>query len=139
VADLHAELRPLCHATFELAEPVVVSGGAAGIRLVAEITGARFEGERFRASMIGASSADWAVVEPDGRIVADVRLLLKTDDDAVVAVHYQGRGDAATGITVSAPLFETGDERYAWLTRTVVVGKSHFDGTVLEYEMYEVS
>jgi hypothetical protein len=139
VADLHAELRPLCHATFEVGAPTVVGSGPAGTRLIAEITGARFEGERFKASLTGASSADWAVVEPDGRILADVRMLLRTDDDAVVALHYQGRGDAASGFTYSAPLFETGDERYQWLTKLLVVGKSSFDGTTLTYEMYEVA
>ena len=41
-------------------------------------------------------------------------------------------------MTYSAPLFETGDERYAWLTRIQAVGKSTFDGTQLEYEMFEV-
>ena len=68
----------------------------------------------------------------------DVRLTLQTDDGAVVLVAYQGRGDAATGTSYSAPLFETGDERYAWLTRIQAVGKSTFDGTQLHYEMFEL-
>ena len=135
---IDATLRPLCHAVYELGETRTISSGATGTRLIAEITGARYEGERFHASLLGTACADWATIGPDGRIEIDVRLTLETDDGAVVFVHYQGRGDAATGITYSAPLFETGDERYAWLTRIQAVGKSTFDGTRLEYEMFEV-
>jgi hypothetical protein len=39
----------------------------------------------------------------------------------------------------TTPRFETGDERYAWLTRIQAVGKSVFDGTKLEYEIFEVA
>ena len=72
-------------------------------------------------------------------VLVDVRLTLQTDDGAIVHVHYEGRGDAATGVTCAAPLFETSDERYAWLTRIQAVGKSVFDGTKLEYEIFEVA
>jgi hypothetical protein len=135
---IEASLRPLCHAVYELGEARVVSSGSAGTRLVAEITQARFEGERLRGSSVGGACADWATIDADGRVQVDVRLTLLTDDGATVYVHYEGRGDAATGVTYSAPLFETGDERYAWLTRIQAVGKSTFDGTRLEYEMFEV-
>jgi hypothetical protein len=132
-------LRPLCHAVYELGETHMVSSGAAGTRLISGITSVRYEGERFKASAIGGANADWATIDPDGRVLVDVRLTLRTDDGAIVHVHYQGRGDAATGVTCAAPLFETGDERYAWLTRIQAVGKSVFDGTKLEYEIFEVA
>ncbi len=132
------ELRPLCSATYELGDTATVSSGPLGTRLVSEIASARFEGERFQASLLGSAAADWAAIEPDGRILIDVRLTLQTDDGAVVLVAYQGRGDAASGTSYSAPLFETGDERYAWLTRLQAVGKSTFDGTQLHYEMFEL-
>ena len=88
--------------------------------------------------MLGRAAADWALVEPDGRILADVRLTLQTDDGAVILMTYEGRGDSATGVVHTAPRFETGDERYAWLTRIQAVGKGVFDGATLEYELYEV-
>jgi len=132
------ELRPLCRATYELGDTATVSSGPLGTRLVSEIASARYEGERFRASLLGSANADWATIEPDGRICIDVRLTLQTDDGAVVLVTYQGRGDAATGTSYSAPLFETSDERYRWLTRIQAVGKSTFDGTQLHYEMFEL-
>jgi hypothetical protein len=136
---IEVTLKPVCHAVYELGETRVISSGPAGTRLISEITGARYEGERFCASLLGSACADWATVDPDGRVQVDVRLTLETDDGAVVFVHYEGRGDASTGVTYSAPLFETGDERYSWLTRIQFVGKSTFDGTRLEYEMFEVA
>jgi hypothetical protein len=135
---IEVTLRPLCHAVYELGETRTISSGPTGTRLISEITRARYEGERFCASSLGTACADWATIDPDGRVLVDVRMTLQTDDGAVVFVHYEGRGDAVTGITCSAPLFETGDERYAWLTRIQAVGKSTFDGTRLAYEIFEV-
>jgi hypothetical protein len=136
--EIGLELRQLCRAQYELAEPITVAGGPTGARVIGEVTHARFEGERFRASLLGRAAADWAVVEPDGRILADVRLTVQTDDGAVVLVRYLGRGDAATGVVFTAPRFKTGDERYAWLTRMQAVGKGIFDATSLRYEIFEV-
>ena len=132
------ELRPLCTAVYELGDMATISSNDLGTRLVSEIVSARFEGERFTASLHGRAAADWATVEPDGRIRVDVRLTLETDDGAIVLVTYEGRGHTSSAITYSAPLFETGDERYTWLTRLQIVGKSEFDGAGLRYEMYEL-
>lgn len=131
-----AILRPLCLATYTLGETTTVSTGPGGTRLVAEIADARFEGDRLCASLHGRASADWAIIDTDGRIRVDVRMTVKTDDGAIVLITYQGRGMSTT--SYSAPLFETGDERYVWLTRIQAVGKSHFDGDRLHYEMFEV-
>ncbi len=132
------ELRQLCHAHYEVAPPIAVAAGSTGARVIGEITSARFDGERLRASLLGRAAADWAVVDPDGRIDVNVRLTLQTDDGAVILMTYGGRGDTATGVIHTAPRFETGDERYAWLTRVQAVGKGIFDGTTLEYELFEV-
>jgi hypothetical protein len=137
--QIEVKLVPLCHAVYELGTTHLVSADASGTRLVSEINNARYEGDRFKASSIGVANADWAAIDPDGRVRVDVRLTVQTDDGAIVHVHYEGRGDAATGVTCAAPLFETGDERYAWLTRIQAVGKSVFDGTKLEYEIFEVA
>jgi len=131
-------LRPLCRVSYDLAAPITVGVGATGARVIGEITAARFEGDCFRASMLGRACADWAVVEPDGRILVDVRLTVRTDDGAVVLVCYHGRGDQATGVVHTAPRFETGDPRYAWLTRIQAVGKGVFDDATLTYALHEV-
>lgn len=135
---LAAALRPLCHATYELAEPIAISTGPSGSRTIGEITGARYEGERLRASLKGRAAADWAFVEPSGRVLVDARLTLETDDGATILVTYTGRMNAATGGIYSAMYFETGDPRYEWLTRILGVAKGSFAGERLEYEVYEV-
>ena len=38
----------------------------------------------------------------------------------------------------AAPLFETGDERYAWLNRVQAIAKGTLDGPTLTYEIAEV-
>jgi len=136
--SLSAELLPLCHVSYELAAPIVVSVGPEGTRIIGEIAGARYEGDRLKASLKGQAAADWAFIEPSGRILADVRLTLETDDGATILVTYKGRSDRASGKVYSAMFFDTGDERYAWLTRLLAVAKGFFDGTGLNYEVYEV-
>ncbi|QLL08928.1 DUF3237 domain-containing protein [Mycobacterium vicinigordonae] len=137
-ASLNAALRPLCHVRYELAEPIAVSTGPAGSRTIGEITSARYEGERLRASLKGRAAADWAFVEPSGRVLVDARLTLRTDDDAIILVTYTGRMNAATAGVYSAMYFETGDERYEWLTRILGVAKGSFAGESLQYDVYEV-
>jgi len=69
----------------------------------------------------------------------DVRLTLKTDDGAFIYVEYAGRADMANGLIATAPTFQTGDERYAWLNHIQAVGAGALgeDG-VLTYTLYEV-
>ena len=45
----------------------------------------------------------------------------------------------ANGLIVTAPTFQTGDERYAWLNKIQAVGAGYLgeDG-VLTYSLYEV-
>ncbi len=61
----------------------------------------------------------------------DVRILLETDDGAVILMQYKGIGvDGGENIR-TAPLFETGDERYAWLNSVQAVAHGSVgDGTV---------
>ena len=100
-----------------------------------------FEGDRLRGRVL-QPSADWVVVSAEGIATVDVRMLLETHDGAHVYVWYHGRSDFSQGIGVapiySAPLFESGDERYAWLNSIQAVSKGVLDGTALVYEVYEV-
>ena len=120
---------------------IMVPSGPKGARIIAEVDRAVVEGDRLSATMMGRASADWATVAPDGTYATlDVRMTLQTHDDAVLFVEYSGKIDFATGRAVSAPLVQTGDERYDWLNRVQLLG----DGTLnqetneLVYELYEV-
>ena len=114
-----------------------MSTGPAGARTIGVTVAARYEGPRLNASLKGRAAADWAFVEPGGRVLVDARVTLETDDGAIILVTYTGRMDAATGVIHSAMYFETGDERYVWLTRILGVAKGQFLGGSLHYEVFE--
>lgn len=137
------ELVPLCTAVVTLAPPIMIPGTPSGTRIIGEVKAMEVTGERIRASLHGAAAADWLVVSPDGTLgTADVRVTWETVDGALVFARYNGRLDmtAFPPTVYVAPLFDTGDERYLWLTRIQAVAKGVFsaDMSTLTYEMYEV-
>jgi hypothetical protein len=80
-------------------------------------------------------------VRSDGSVTVDVRLVLKTFDDALIGMTYRGIRHGApdviarleNGETVDpgdyyfrvAPLFETAATQYAWLNNVVAIGTGH--------------
>ena len=139
------ELVPLCTMTLDLAPSLAIGTGPAGDRSVGGIRGAIVSGDRLNATLAGPAAADWLV--RTGAIgVIDARLTLRTHDDALIYMSYGGRLDlsnpAAGLIAYSAPVFETGDPRYAWLNAVQAVGKGQLalgpDGAKLDYEICEV-
>ena len=88
-----------------------------------DVTSVEVEGEGIRVSLAANDAADWLTVGADGSVGAvDVRLTLKTDDGAFIYVEYGGRADLTSGLIATAPTFQTGDARYAWLNRIQAVG-----------------
>ncbi len=133
--------------------PLVPGPGPDGNRLVASVRDGSVSGPRIRGTLQGAG-ADWAVVRPDGFARLDVRVQIVTDDGAAIYVQYGGlleQNDAVrqamtqggeTGFDDqyfrSSPTFETGDERYAWLTRSLFVGRGRIVPGGVEYEVFRV-
>ena len=135
------ELLPLCTMSVELRKPFVLKGTPAGNRFVFEVASGTVNGERLNAKIVGPFGADWLVVGPDGTGTVDVRMLMETDDGALVLIAYNGRVDMGNQAHVySAPRFETGDERYLWLNKIQAVAKGSLaeNGTTLTYELCEV-
>ena len=133
------ELVPLATMTVTLGESHVIKGGPVGTRIVAEVATAEVAGERLNASLCSPSAADWLTVGPDRTYgTLDVRLTLKTTDDALIHMEYLGRIDLTTGVVVSAPLFQTGAEQYDWLNRIQAVGTGVNSPEALVYELFEV-
>ncbi len=131
------ELVPLCTVDVTLAEPILVGEGPSGLRLIYEVVDATIDGDRISGRMRGHASADWvSVVGTIGSL--DVRATFETDDGAVILAQYRGRTDISGGPIYVAPLFETGDERYAWLNAIQAIGKGILEGSDLRYEWYEV-
>ena len=138
------ELVPLCTARVEVAPALSLGVTPLGARSIGHITGATFKGDRIDATLAHGAAADWMVVA--GNLgVLDVRLTLRTSDDALILVRYGGRldmSDPAKGLTVyAAPTFETGDARYAWLNRIQAIGKGALkvlaNGATIDYEFFE--
>ena len=115
----------------------VVENGPQGTRTIVQLVGGRFEGPRLKAA-VQTPAGDWITNRADGSYRLDVRLTLKTDDGALILVTYNGIGQTtSTGASLRmAPLFETGDSRYVWLTRLQAVGVGERVGTAVKYDIY---
>lgn len=115
----------------------VVENGPQGTRTIVQIVGGRFEGPRLKASVQGPAG-DWITNRADGTYRLDVRFTLRTDDGALILVTYNGVGQTTSaGASLrAAPLFETGDARYSWLTRLQAVAVGERVGTAVAYDVY---
>ena len=125
--------------------------GPFGTRGLAVITGGSFEGPRLKGK-IWAGGGDWYLLGPDGVGRLDVRVTFETDDGALIYVQYygvnrpdEGRSVAPPGETsdgdryfMTAPRFETGDERYVWLNGLVCVAEGKPTQTGVAYRVYDV-
>ena len=131
--------------------PVIATPGAA--RRIGVVTGGEFDGERLSGSVMEGGS-DWQTLHADGSIALDVRLILKTTDDAHIPMTYRGvrhgtpeviarvdRGEVVDPAEIyfrSIVQFETAAPQYAWLNHLVAVGigQRRADGPV--YSVFEV-
>lgn len=135
-----AELVSMGTITVQLGERIEVGSGPKGTRLVVDVESIEVESDRVKASLAATDAADWLTMSEDGSIgCVDVRFTLKTDDGAYIYVEYAGRADMANGLIATAPTFQTGDERYAWLNKIQAVGAGALEGNGrLIYSLYEV-
>ncbi len=131
-------LEHLMDVHLDVSIPSMIPGGPGGTRVTVQVDGGTFTGPRLSGTVIGPS-ADWAVVRPDGVLRLDVRVLLRTDDGADIYMSYSGIGTDGGARLRTAPVFETGDERYAWLNAVQAVGTGASDGTVVDYRVYAVT
>ena len=117
----------------------IIKGGPHGTRIIAEVAGGTFTGERLNGTVV-SPGGDWVTARADRNIQLDVRLTLVTDDNAVILMQYKGIGETSAGVARSAPQFETGDEKYEWLNNVqgVGIGQLHPGGGVT-YEVYALT
>ncbi len=125
-----------------------------GNRRIAEVAGGSFEGPRMRGLILPAAAGDWLIFRPDGVLQLDVRITLETDDGALIFMSYRGvrhgpddvmaRLNAGGDVDPSeyyfrtAPFFETGSEKYAWLNSIICVGTGHRVPAGPVYRVYQV-
>ncbi|MGH7089253.1 MAG: DUF3237 domain-containing protein, partial [Stellaceae bacterium] len=136
---LPLETRHLFTLTLSVGAILPVGRTPLGERRIAVVTGGDFAGERLRGT-VPEGGSDWLLARAD-TLQLDVRLALRTDDGALIAMTYRGyrHGPAAAierlnrGEPVDpksyyfriAPVFETAAEHYLWLNRVVAVGTGH--------------
>jgi hypothetical protein len=121
--------------------PAVSIAGPSGTRVIVGVTGGSFEGAKLRGTVSGVAGGDWLLVRPDGSMQLDVRITLNTDDGASIYMSYKGIRTVTDGVPAirSAPLFETGDERYAWLNNVQGVATGTSAAGSVTYEVYALT
>ena len=137
-----------------LSSRMQVIGATPGcFRRVSAVFGGVFEGDRLSGEVLDGGN-DWQTVRGDGAVTLDVRLVLKTDDNAMIGMIYQGirhgpaevmaridRGQAVDPTSYyfrTTSSFETSAPKYDWLNRLMAVGVGHrlADGPI--YSLFEL-
>ena len=144
--------RPLFVLREQVPPLLVVGPTPNGFRRIGLIQGGSFEGERLSGEVV--SGNDWQTVRDDSCTKLDVRLLLRTADDALIVMSYTvlragppdvmealDKGDAPDPSTYyfrMSPMFETSAKKYDWLNRIISVGVGNrlADGPV--YSIFEI-
>ena len=123
------------------------------VRRVGSVSGGVFEGQRLSGEVLDSGN-DWQTVRSDNAVTLDVRLVLKTDDEAMIGMTYRGirhgspdilaridRGetvDPATYYFRITSFFETAAPKYAWLNRLIAVGIGHRTAEGPIYSLFEL-
>ena len=124
-----------------------------GYRRVGVVPGGSFEGGRLAGEVLDGGN-DWQTVRPDGATTLNVRLVLKTKDEALIGMTYHairyGPPDVVASIERGEvvdpksyyfrlnPLFETANASYDWLNRIVAIGIGHRVANGPIYSIFEV-
>jgi len=124
-----------------------------GGRHIDQLGAGTFEGPRLKGEVL-PGGMDLKINRLDGAMNPNVRLILKTDDDALIFMHYTGvrygtpevMARIAAGDVVdpseyylrNTPYFETSAPKYDWLNRIVAVGVGRRMPDYAAYEVFEV-
>jgi hypothetical protein len=146
-------LQPLFIFQIEVKPPSVIGATPGYDRRIGEIAGGRFEGERL-GGRIHSGGSDWQSLRNDGTTTLNVRLVMETDDGALIGMTYLGMRHGpkevlerlARGEKVSpseyymraTPYYETASEKYGWLNRIVSIAYGHRMTGGAIYQVFEV-
>jgi hypothetical protein len=145
--------QPLFVMRLDVQKLLIVGATPGAYRRIGVVPGGSFEGERLSGEVLDGGS-DWQTVRNDGATTLNVRLVLKTKDDALICMTYHGvrhgppdvverieKGEVVDPTSYYFrinPLFETAAAKYDWINRVVEVGIGHRspDGPI--YSVFEV-
>lgn len=124
-----------------------------GMRRVDVLNKGRFTGPRLNGVTLEGAS-DLLLRTGDQALKPDVRVLLKTDDDALILLTYRGvrHGPDAVMARIAAGeavapeeyylrtvlQFETASETYDWLNRILAVGVGRREPNGVTYDVFEI-
>jgi hypothetical protein len=132
--------RPLFVMRLDLRKVLNIGATPGGVRRIGVLAGGSFEREPLSGEMLDGGR-DWQAVDDDGATTLNVRLVLKTADDALIGMTYQGvrhgppavldriaKGEVVDPTSyyprISA-LLETAAPKYDWINRIVAAGIGH--------------
>lgn len=124
-----------------------------GGRRIVSITGGDFSGPHIRGKVL-AGGADWQVLRNDGTAELEARYTLRTDDGALIYVRNlalrHGPPDVMAALAAGQPVdpasyyfrgatfFETGDARYAWVAKSIVVCTGEREPAGVKLKFYQL-
>ncbi|BBX16848.1 hypothetical protein CRI77_17760 [Mycolicibacterium duvalii] len=142
----------LCDLSVDL-QPVQMIGTATGTRLTFVIAGGKVTGPAVRGELL-PGGGDWLRVGSDGVGRVDVRATIRSHDGAlihlesrgVIKVPADGFGRLLEGRALpyaetyvrTTPVFDTDDDRYAWLSQVVAVGYNVLSPNRVDYRIYRL-
>jgi len=145
--------RPLFVMRLNVRKMLNVGATPGGVRRIGVVPGGSFEGDRLSGEVLDGGS-DWQAVRDDGATTLNVRLVLKTADDALIGVTYRGvrhgppevldkiaRGEVVDPTSYYFRIsgwFETAAPKYDWINRIVAVGIGHREASGPIYSVFEV-
>jgi Protein of unknown function (DUF3237) len=145
--------RPLFVMRLDVRKLQIVGATPGAYRRIGIVPGGSFEGERLSGTVLEGGS-DWQNIRSDGSVTLDVRLVLKTQDDALIGVTYRGvrhgppeiverieKGevvDPATHYFRTIAVFETAAATYDWINRIVALGIGQRRAEGVTYSVFEV-
>jgi hypothetical protein len=123
---------------------------------VVEVKGGNVKGPNIQGEII-LPGGDWIRTMSSGALRLDAKVMIKTDDGALIQMNYNGvavgskeaaealaKGEVVTDKTfpyfITAPTFQTSSEKYGWLNKVQTIGKmievKRGDGAYVKYDIF---
>jgi len=125
-----------------------------GRRRIAGLRGGHFEGEEIKGIVLPSPGGDWMLQRRDGILMLNVRLTLRTHDEHLIYMQYEGmrhgpawvieqlnkgeKVDPSQYYFRTAPVFETASEKYRFLNRILCVATGRRDPSGPIYEVFQI-